>query len=81
MQSVGVRELKENAPQLVRRVREDGESIAITYYGEVVARIVPVRKPEPTEDIWATLDALSAEIGHKWQGSTDINEIMAEERG
>ena len=30
--------------------------------------------------VWGKLKRLAAEIGQAWQGSTDINEIMAEER-
>ncbi len=43
MSSVGVRELKEQTSEIVRRVREDGETIDITYRGEVVATIGPKR--------------------------------------
>lgn len=81
MLTVGIRELKENAPQLVRQVREEGATIAITYYGEVVARIVPAKSHLASSEIWTTLDDLSAEIGAAWQGATDIKSIMQEERG
>jgi len=41
MASVGVRELKEHTSEIVRRVRDNGETIDITYRGEVVATLVP----------------------------------------
>ena len=47
MASVGVRELKEHTSEIVRRVRDDGETIDITYRGEVVATIAPKRKHDP----------------------------------
>lgn len=42
-----------------------------------------VRKPVPAqkqESVWVTLEQLSAEIGAKWHGSSDINDISCEER-
>jgi prevent-host-death family protein len=80
MQAVGIRELKDNATQLLRRVREEQVSIDITYYGDVVARLVPVAPKTQTDALWTTLEQLSAEIGAAWQGSSDVNAIMAEER-
>ncbi len=81
MQTVGIRELKDNTTQLLRRVREDRVTIEITYYGEVIARIIPIMPASTQSTVWTTLDQLSAEIGAAWQGSADINEIMSEERG
>ena len=42
MTTVGLRELRQNASELVRRV-EAGEEIAITVAGRPGARLVPVR--------------------------------------
>ncbi|MBX3070723.1 MAG: type II toxin-antitoxin system prevent-host-death family antitoxin [Thermomicrobiales bacterium] len=41
MQKVGVRDLKIHASEIVRRMREEGESFEITYRGETVGRILP----------------------------------------
>ena len=41
MTSVGLRELRQDASELVRRV-EDGEEIEITVAGRLAARLVPV---------------------------------------
>jgi prevent-host-death family protein len=66
MVSVGLKELRDHASALVRRVREEGEIIEITYHGEAVARIVPVRPVSPTDvevdAMFTRLDALTAEI-------------------
>ena len=43
MEKVGVRELKQDASKILRRVREDGESFDVTYHGKVIARLTPVR--------------------------------------
>lgn len=42
MASVGVRELKQNASAVLRRVKA-GESIEVTERGQPVARLVPIR--------------------------------------
>jgi prevent-host-death family protein len=42
---VGIRELKENASALIRRVAA-GETIRVTDRGRPVARIVPLREDE-----------------------------------
>jgi prevent-host-death family protein len=70
MRTVGVRELKTSASRLLRRVRERGEEIQVTYRGQVVARIVPVlerRAPAGADaGVWSDLDRLAAEIGGHW---------------
>ena len=70
MTGVGIRELKANASEIVRRVREQGEIINITYHGEVVARLVPAQPAPPAADeiaaLLVDLDQLAAEIGAAW---------------
>jgi prevent-host-death family protein len=61
MSTVGIRDLKLRASEIVRRVREDHESVEITYRGRVVARLIPVDS-EPLGDPWADLEALRREI-------------------
>ncbi len=86
MLTVGVRELKQETSKILRRVREKGETIAITYHGEVVARLVPVAPPEPTDEeiaaILTNLEALSAEISAKWPEGVSaldaINDVRRE---
>ncbi len=48
MVTIGIRELKQQTSKILRRVREDGETIEITYHGETVARLVPVNPPTPS---------------------------------
>jgi prevent-host-death family protein len=45
--SVGLRELRHNTSEVLARVRH-GETIDVTEYGRLVARIVPVEEREPT---------------------------------
>jgi prevent-host-death family protein len=84
MSLVGIRELKTNASELVRRVREQGEIIDITYYGEVVARLVPVKevktRAEELADLWAQMDRLAQEVSAQWSGSPSAVEAVREGR-
>ena len=70
MVTVGIRELKQQTSQILRRVREEGEIFDITYHGETIARLVPVQAPEPTIDemaaVLADLNQLAAEISAQW---------------
>ena len=45
--SVGLRELRHHTSEVLARVRR-GETIDVTEYGKLVARIVPVSEREPT---------------------------------
>lgn len=69
--TVGVHELRRNLSRLLRQVREEGETLVVTYYGEVIARIIPVsraaeeaRKADP---VWRDIDHLATEIGQRWE--------------
>jgi len=53
MDTVGLRELRQDASELIRRV-ETGEQIHITVAGRLAARIVPV-----TPKRWQTWDAIA----------------------
>ncbi|WP_375475708.1 type II toxin-antitoxin system Phd/YefM family antitoxin [uncultured Jatrophihabitans sp.] len=44
MQSVGVRELRQSASELLERVQADGNSIEITNHGRPVAQLVPIQR-------------------------------------
>jgi len=83
MITVGVRELKQQASELVRRVRENNDAILITYHGKVVAKMTPVEPKkmvgEP-ENAWATLEQLAEEIGEGWPEGVTAIEAVAEGR-
>jgi prevent-host-death family protein len=52
---VGLRELRHNTSEVLARVRR-GETVDVTEYGRLVARIVPVEEREPAP----VLDRLAA---------------------
>ena len=85
MVTVGIRELKQQASQLVRQVREEGNPVQITYHGKVVAMLIPVeqaREPqaEAQAQAWAELDELAAQIGQRWPEGVSAQAAVAEGR-
>lgn len=80
MRVIGVRELKEHASRVLRRVRERGEEIEVTYHGRVVARLIPVSRerlrPRASTATWSTLDRVAREIGTRWpKGRSAANTV------
>jgi antitoxin (DNA-binding transcriptional repressor) of toxin-antitoxin stability system len=83
MSAVGVLELKEQTDEIVRRVREDKESIDVTYQGEVVARLVPIPRPvdlETLSRLWEEEDRLAEEISKYWPEGVSAADAIAEDR-
>lgn len=84
MTTVGIRELKTNTSEIVRRVRELGEIVDITHRGEVVARLIPahpvVTPADELTELWAGMDRLAAEVSAQWTGSPDAVEAIREGR-
>jgi prevent-host-death family protein len=69
--TIGVRELRARASDVLRRVRERHEAVDVTYRGQVIARIVPVLPPaeaaETLSAVWTEMDQLAGEIGQHWK--------------
>lgn len=83
MRTVGVRELKQRASELVRIVREEGEEIDVTLRGQVVARLVPVKQklsPEQVQALMAEMDKAASEISAYWPEGVSAVEAVREER-
>jgi len=84
MQEIGIRELKQRASDILKRVREKRETITITYRGRAVARLVPVegRETRVAEAlaIWAEMDTLAQEIGAHWPPGVTAAEAVQEQR-
>ncbi len=81
--SVGVRELRQHATEIVRQVRLKHATVQITYRGKVIAQLMPVRDPIPTSKetstVWTDLDRLAAEIGANWP--THVSAVDAVREG
>lgn len=89
MAIVGIRELKQRTSDILRRVREDGEPIEVSYRGEVVARIVPVLRRRPTarararaRAAWDDIDRIADEISARWpRGVSAVRAVRESRRG
>lgn len=75
MASVGIRELRQHASELIRRV-EAGETVEITDRGRPVAVLAPLPDPGPTERLRAAGDLARAE-----EPFDDLPEPLEVERG
>ncbi len=83
MVTVGIRELKQQASELIRMVRETGTEVQITYHGKVVALLVPVEPAAQTEQetkAWVDIDHLAAEIGARWPKGLSASQAIVEDR-
>jgi prevent-host-death family protein len=83
MVTVGVRELKQQASELIRLVRETGSQVQVTHRGQVVALLIPVA-PSKGQDSekrsWTSLDTLAAEVGAHWPKDVSAAQAIAEGR-
>jgi prevent-host-death family protein len=79
--SIGVRELSNGASRILRRVREKGETVDITYRGEIIARIIPAKPPKVDPKvmgaIWADMDRVAEEIGQRWKQGMSAAEVVS----
>ena len=84
MAAVGIRELKAHTSDLLRQVRERGETIDITYHGQVVAHLVPASQPsarsEEEANLWADIDQLAATIAAQWPQDVSAAEAVSADR-
>jgi prevent-host-death family protein len=83
MITVGIRELKQRTSDIIRQVRKEGKEIQVTYRGDVVALILPVRRPPAHQQstAWATLDTIAAEISAHWPEGVTGLDALNEVRG
>jgi prevent-host-death family protein len=83
MERIGVRELKEQASEIIRRVREEGDSFEVTYRGRAVALMVPVREPSnslSSDAFMERWDALADAIGAAWPKGVSALSAVNEQR-
>ncbi|MCI0549363.1 MAG: type II toxin-antitoxin system prevent-host-death family antitoxin [Anaerolineae bacterium] len=82
MVTVGIRELKQQASELIRMVRETGKEVQVTYHGQVVALLIPVKPARKKDHLkaWSRLDNLAAEIGARWPKGISAKDAVTEAR-
>ena len=94
MASVGVRELKNQATEILRAVREEQAEYVITLRGKPIAVLLPLEKEWEKEaqkhataaavkastDIWLELANLRKKIDQKWQSDQSAVEHISAQR-
>ena len=84
MLSVGIKELKRDTSAIVKRVREERETVEVTYRGSVVAQIVPVESDDERQvrfdKVWQQMDALAERVSAKWNGDGSAVDAVRESR-
>ena len=85
MRTLGIRELRDNISEVLREVEEEGEIIEVTNHGRVVARLVPVLRPQlahsEIEEIIADIDRVAAELGSRWPKGVTVQDAIDDVRG
>lgn len=81
---IGIRELKQNASEYLRRVREEGVTYTVTHRGKAIAQILPAEVEAPDkatiERLIAEMDELAHEIGKKWPKGVSSVDAVREQR-
>ncbi len=83
MRTVGVRELRERAGQILKEVNETGECVQVTHRGRVLAHLVPPRKAPSSEalrHLFEEAHRLMDWIGESAPEPTDSSTLMRDER-
>jgi prevent-host-death family protein len=84
VRSVGVRELKTHASEILRGVRERGETVELTLHGRAIALVGPVRSsPARDEDLtalWTDIDRLADEIAAHWPEGVSAEDAVNDVR-
>ncbi len=83
MRAIGIRELKEQASEILRKVREEGDSYEVTYHGRVVARLVPTVEPRESDspaDFMERWDRLAESISGVWPEGVSAVDAVREGR-
>ena len=89
MPTVGVRELKARASEILREVREKRVRYVVTHHGKPVSLLLPIDdaleadgedRKELDPKIWDELSRLGEEIGRGWQSPLSSAELLSEMR-
>ena len=83
MQTIGVRELRLRASEVLRQLRDEGAAFEVTYRGRVIARLVPVTSTPADRNIdefWQSWDRLAREIAEAWPPGVSAIDAVREDR-
>jgi prevent-host-death family protein len=81
--TVGIRELKAKASEIVREVEESRTPVVITVRGREVARIVPSERKwtkEELADYWKGVRELAMDLGRHWPPGISAADAVSQDR-
>jgi prevent-host-death family protein len=86
--SIGVKELKARASEIVGNVRRRRSQYTVTFRGQPVALLVPIDDPRivapspsvPVGDAWDELERLGRKIGAKWPAGVSGVDALSDMR-
>jgi prevent-host-death family protein len=87
MSLIGVRELREQTSEVIRRVREEQAEYVVTYQGRPVAVILPVDTERAEAEMvkasknavlgnWARYERLAEEIRRAWPSDLSTQDLI-----
>jgi prevent-host-death family protein len=88
MPLIGVRELREQTAEVLRRVREEKTEYVITYQGRPIAMLLPVDEETIEMAIvtagrqvaenggWAAYERMAAEMRQRWPGGLRSRKVL-----
>ena len=83
MSKVSIKELSDHTSEIARRVREERETIELTFRGEVFAEIVPVAPKEWDVSLEERLERrrkMAEELAEYWPAGVSAADAIAEDR-
>ena len=84
MKTISISDLNERINEILRLIKEEGETIALTDQGEVVAQIVPVSESEQQtkndNEFWENLHRITSELAPYWPERVNAVDIVRDIR-
>jgi len=85
MKTLEIHNLTEHINEILRMIKEEGETIEVTDGSEVIAHLVPVDKSSQPkkphhESFWKRIDKYAAELGSQLPEKVDAVEIIRDVR-
>ena len=87
MSLIGVRELRQQASEVIRKVREEGAEYVVTYQGRPVAILLPLDAGQAEEEMvragknaildnWARYERLAQELRESWPADVSTQDLI-----
>ena len=87
MSLIGVREMRQQASEVIRRVREEKAEYVITYQGRPVAILLPLNTEQAEQEMvqagkraildnWARYELLAEELRQTWPADLSTQDLI-----